>query len=138
MLLSQGVVAAAEPAGGASIMTFILPVALIAVFYLLLIRPQRKRQKEMTQMQQAIQPGQEVMTGAGILGTVRSVQDDEVSIEIAPGVETRFSKQAIVRTISPVDKTADTSDESSEDSDDKDSDLGDSLPVTHDDGSKKN
>lgn len=146
MLLSQGVVVAAEKAaGGFNIMTLILPIALIAVFYLLLIRPQRKRQREMATMQQGIQSGQEVMTGAGIIGTVASVRDDEVSLEIAPGVEARFAKQAIVRTITPVDESDSTDSPSSSDSDEDGSTSSDeststepSMSLTHDDGSKKN
>jgi preprotein translocase subunit YajC len=74
----------------------LLPVILIGVvFYFLLFRPQRRRQQQQQQMQRQIQPGQRVMTTAGMLADVVAVEDDAVVLEIAPGVEVRFVKAAI-------------------------------------------
>ena len=74
----------------------LLPVILIGVvFYFLLFRPQRKRQQAQSQMQRQIQPGQRDMTTAGMLADVVAVEDDSIVLEIAPGVEVRFVKQAI-------------------------------------------
>jgi preprotein translocase subunit YajC len=78
----------------------LLPVILIGVvFYFLLFRPQRKRQQQQLQMQRQIEPGQRVMTTAGMLADVVSVEDDGIVLEIAPGVEVRFVKQAIAQVI---------------------------------------
>lgn len=74
----------------------LLPVILIGVvFYFLLFRPQRRRQQQQAQMQRQVQPGQRVMTTAGMIAEVVAVEDDAVVLEIAPGVEVRFVKQAI-------------------------------------------
>ena len=78
----------------------LLPILLIgAVFYLLIMRPARNRQKKQQQMISAIQPGTRVMTTAGIYGTVVEIDDDDVSIEIAPGVVIRAVKAAIGRVL---------------------------------------
>ena len=78
----------------------LLPLILIVlVFYLLIIRPQRNRQRQALQMQSSLRRGQEVMTTAGQFGTVSSVQDDVVVLEVAPGVMCRFAKAAIGRII---------------------------------------
>mgnify|MGYP001094227824 CR=1 FL=1 len=78
----------------------ILPlILLVVVFYFLLIRPQRKRQQEMIRMQNSLTPGQRVMTTTGLFGTVVEVVDEDVVIEIAPGVHTRWVKGAIGRVV---------------------------------------
>lgn len=82
-------------------MTLLLPILVLVFFWLVLIRPQRKRQREAAQMQSQLQTGQEVMTGAGLFGTVVRIEDDVVVLETAPGIEQRFIRQAIVRTIEP-------------------------------------
>lgn len=82
-------------------MTLLLPVLVLVFFWLVLIRPQRKRQREAANMQSQLQPGQEVMTGAGLFGTVVRIEDDVVVLETAPGIQQRFIRQAIVRVIEP-------------------------------------
>ncbi|MGH3374643.1 MAG: preprotein translocase subunit YajC [Actinoallomurus sp.] len=78
----------------------LLPVILIGVvFYFLLFRPQRRRQQQQAKMQRQIEPGQRVMTTAGMLADVVAVEDDTVVLEIAPGVEVRFVMAAIGRVI---------------------------------------
>ncbi|HEY9408567.1 MAG TPA: preprotein translocase subunit YajC [Jiangellaceae bacterium] len=79
--------------------SLLLPVLLIAVFYFLLIRPQQKQRRQMTELQQSITPGTRVMTGAGLLGTVVSIDDDEVELEVAPGVTNRYVRRAIVNVV---------------------------------------
>ena len=67
------------------------PILLLGVaFYFLLIRPQRNRQKKHAEMVSAVAPGSEVMTTAGIFGTVNAVSDEELSLEIAPGTVIRI------------------------------------------------
>ncbi|ETK30451.1 hypothetical protein MPTA5024_40225 [Microbispora sp. ATCC PTA-5024] len=73
------------------------------VFYFLLIRPQRKRQQEQAQMQNSLAPGARVMTTTGLFGTVVGLEDDDVLLEVAPGVQTRWIKAAIGRVLTPVD-----------------------------------
>ncbi len=78
------------------------PILLLVVaFYFLLIRPQKNRQKKHAQMVSAVAPGTEVMTTAGIFGTVREVNDEELNLEIAPGTVIRILPTAISKVIYP-------------------------------------
>ena len=70
-----------------------------AVFYLLLIAPQRRRQRQLREMTSKLEPGAQVMTTAGLYATVQAVLDDEVHLEVAPGVVCRYVKGAIGRVI---------------------------------------
>ena len=99
--------AAAEPAaGGGSTLSSLLPFVLLAVaFWFLLLRPQRKRAQEAAQIRNSLQVGAEVMTTAGLYGTVAHVDDDAVLLEVAPGVTNRYAKGAIARILTPVDGT---------------------------------
>jgi len=92
----------------------ILPlILLVVVFYFLLIRPQRKRQQEALQMQNSLTPGARVMTTTGLFATVVAVENEDVILEVAPGIETRWVKAAIGRVVTPGDASA--ADESSAD-----------------------
>ncbi|MEU4514292.1 preprotein translocase subunit YajC [Nonomuraea wenchangensis] len=85
----------------------ILPlILLVVVFYFLLIRPQRKRQQEAIQMQNSLTPGSRVMTTTGLFATVVAVDNEDVILEVAPGVETRWVKAAIGRVVTPGDALA--------------------------------
>ncbi len=78
----------------------LLPILLIGVvFYLLIMRPARNRQKKQQQMMSTLASGSRIMTTAGIFGTVVEVDEDEASIEIAPGVVIRVVKAAIGRVL---------------------------------------
>ncbi|MGZ4437768.1 MAG: preprotein translocase subunit YajC [Nocardioidaceae bacterium] len=80
----------------------ILPFVLIAlVFWLLIVRPQRRRQQELKNTQSSIGPGTEVMLGSGIFGTVVSVDEETLSLEVAPGTVVKVAKQAVIRVIAP-------------------------------------
>lgn len=85
---------AAAPSGG-GFMEFLPLVALLAVFYFLILRPQQKRAKEHAALVSALQKGDEVATVGGVLGKVTKVGDENVMVEIAPGVEVQVQKPAI-------------------------------------------
>lgn len=72
---------------------------LIAIFYFMLIRPQKRRVEEHRRLVDAIGVGDEVVTIGGIYGTVVALGDDEVSLEVASGTTIRFVKSAIARRI---------------------------------------
>lgn len=74
-------------------------VLIFAVFYFLLIRPQRKRQRETQQMQQNLQPGVEIVTTAGMHARVVAFEGDDVLLEVAPGVTCKYLRQAIMRVV---------------------------------------
>lgn len=90
------------PVGG-NYSSLIMIALMVVVFYFLLIRPQRKRQQEQVKMQNSLTPGTGVMTTTGLFATVVAIDADDVILEIAPGVETRWVKAAIGRVLVPVD-----------------------------------
>jgi preprotein translocase subunit YajC len=80
----------------------LLPILLIGVvFYLLILRPARTRQRKQAEMMSALTPGTRVMTTAGVYGTLVSIDGDDAEIEIAPGVVIRVVKAAIGKVIEP-------------------------------------
>lgn len=80
---------------------------LIAVFYFMLIRPQKKRMEDHRKLIESVSPGDEIITMTGIYGTVRAMGDENVEVEIAPGTTVRFLKSAIGRRVSEDLETAD-------------------------------
>ena len=86
--------AAAAPQDG-GIMQFLPLIALLAVFYFLILRPQQKRAKEQKAMIEALQKGDEVATAGGVLGKVTKVGEENVAIEIADNVVIQVQKAAI-------------------------------------------
>jgi|SRR5215204_1988161 len=66
-----------------------------ALIWFLLIRPQRRRQAAQQELMSELAPSDEVVTAGGVLGTVRSIADDHVVLEVAPGTEIRVAKQAV-------------------------------------------
>lgn len=85
---------AAAPAGG-FMSSLLFPIALIAIMYFMMIRPQMKRSKEHKAMLEKLAVGDEVLTSGGIAGTVRSLGDSFITVEIANGVQVRVQRGAI-------------------------------------------
>lgn len=83
-------------------------VAIIAVFYFLIIRPQKKRQKDQADLMGNLVPGAEIMTIGGLYATIVSIDDDRVRIVVADGTEMVFAKNAIARVVKPTDSTTDS------------------------------
>jgi len=74
------------------------PLLLIGVvFYFLLIRPQNQRRRAQMEMQSSIEVGDEIVTTAGIYGTVTDIDDDYgiVTLEVAPNTEIRLARAAV-------------------------------------------
>ncbi len=70
---------------------------LVVVGYFLIIRPQQKRTKEQKELQASLGDGSRVMMSGGIFGTIRHMGDKQVVIEVSPGVELTFVRQAVIR-----------------------------------------
>jgi preprotein translocase subunit YajC len=70
-------------------------VAMFAIFYFLLIRPQQKKAKEHKAMLEALKKGDEVVTAAGMMGRVTAIAEDVVTVEVAPDVKIKFQRNAI-------------------------------------------
>lgn len=99
LFISNAYAEGAAPAQGGGIMDFLPLIALLAVFYFLVLRPQQKRAKEVKAMLEALQKGDEVVTNGGTLGRVTKVGESYVSIEVAEGVIVNVQKGAIQTTL---------------------------------------
>lgn len=90
----------ARPQG--SIFTAMLPFILVfVIFYFLLIRPQRTKQKRHQEMVEQLKPGDKVITAGGIHGTVMGVQKDRIELKIASNVKVDISKNSIAVILTP-------------------------------------
>jgi preprotein translocase subunit YajC len=79
----------------------LLPLVAIALlFWLILIRPAQRRQRALGQLQRAVAVGDEVMLTSGIYGTVRTLEDDTLSLEVAEGVTVRVVRGAVGSVVS--------------------------------------
>jgi preprotein translocase subunit YajC len=128
--------AAATSSGGSS--TFIiLIIVFIGLIYFMAIRPGRNRQKKVAQQQNNVRPGARVRTTAGMYATVVAVDGDDVVLEVAPDVEVRYMKRAIMEVVSPGDEPAEdeTYDAEPETYDaDADAEHEDDVAAEHEDG----
>ena len=91
--------AATQPAAGGlfggGLGGLLFPVALVAIMYFVMIRPQTKRQKEHRAMLEKISKGDEVITNGGIAGQVTNIGENFITVEVAAGVQLRVQKGAI-------------------------------------------
>jgi preprotein translocase subunit YajC len=72
-----------------------------AVIWLLIVMPQRRRQKAHEQLVTKLSPGDYVITSGGLYGTVTDVGEDDLGLEVAPDVEVRVAKRAIGGVVPP-------------------------------------
>ena len=72
-----------------------------ALMWLLVVMPQRRRQAAQNAMLSALDVGEEVVTAGGLYGTVTAVEEDDLRLEIADGVEVRLAKRAVAAVIPP-------------------------------------
>jgi preprotein translocase subunit YajC len=100
MLVSEAWAQAAGGTGGGGFESILLIVAMFAVLYFLMIRPQMKRAKEHRAMVDALQKGDEVITAGGILGRISKVSEAYLSLEIANNIEIQVQRTA-VQTVLP-------------------------------------
>lgn len=90
---------AAQPAQGGEMFQIFFLIGLFALFYFIAIRPQRKRQKEHTEMVSALEKGNEVITTSGILGKITKLEDNYVVLQVADNVELKFQRSFISATL---------------------------------------
>ena len=78
-----------------TLLTFLPMIAIFVVFYFLLIRPQQKKQKEARAMLDALEKGNEVVTAGGILGRIVKIDEQYVTVEVAPNTQMVVQRGAI-------------------------------------------
>ena len=90
---------AAQSQGGGSISFIIMMVAIFAIMYFFMIRPQQKRQKEIQNFQNSLQEGTQVLTGGGIYGTVKKIDlaSGIIEVKIADGVVIKVDKSYVFK-----------------------------------------
>ena len=88
------IILAAQAQGGGSMSFIIMMVAIFAIMYFFMIKPQQKRQKEIQNFQNSLEVGTEVITGGGIYGTVKKIDlaTGIIEVKIAEGVVIKVDK----------------------------------------------
>jgi len=82
-------------------------VALFALLWLFVLRPQRRRSTEQIQMQDTLRVGDEVITAGGIRGFVRQLDEEVLKVEIAPEVVVRLDRRAVAAVVQEEDDDPD-------------------------------
>lgn len=88
-------------AAGSGMSSLIMIVAMIAIFYFFMIRPQNKRQKKIREEREKLDKGSRVITSGGIYGKVREKRDTTFIIEIADGVKITVDKNSVYAASDP-------------------------------------
>ena len=85
--------------------TLILLAAMFALLWVLLIRPQKRKQAEQQQLLAGIEPGDEILTVGGIYGIVHEIdEEDDLVVEIAEGIRVRIARRAVAGVEKPDDE----------------------------------
>jgi preprotein translocase subunit YajC len=91
----------AQGGGEGSLLPLFMIVAVFAVFYFLMIRPQQRRRREAAYMQSSLTEGDQVVTIGGLHGTIAELDDHTVILETSDGVFSRYERAAIGRKVEP-------------------------------------
>ena len=105
-LISSAYAMGAPPAGGGepSPIASLLPFALMfLVLYLLILRPQMKKQKQQQQMIDELEKGDQVVTSGCIHGLIQNIKDDIIVLKIAENVKIELSRSAVSRVVNTED-----------------------------------
>jgi len=90
-----------QPAGSTGqanpLMTFLPLILVFVVFYFFMIRPQMKKQKEMTNYRSSLKKGDKVITTGGIYGRVNEVKDNYVTVDVGGDVRLKIDKNALLK-----------------------------------------
>ena len=82
----------------------LLPILGIGLlFWLLIIRPQSKRQKALSALQGGLAPGNEVMLSSGLFGVVEQIVDDRIHLRVAEGVTLEVARGAVANVVQPAE-----------------------------------
>ena len=88
-----------QAAAGGSWSGMIMIIAMIAIFYFFMIRPQQKKQKEIRKAREAMKSGDKVVTAGGIYGRIKEVKETTFIVEIAAGVTIKTDKGSVYPTV---------------------------------------
>jgi preprotein translocase subunit YajC len=88
--------------GGGGSMMWIMLIAVFAVMYFFMIRPQNKKQKEIAKFRNSLQVNQDVVTSGGLHGKIKEIKDTSVVLEIANNVKVIIEKSSVFAAVSNV------------------------------------
>lgn len=97
MLIAPAFANAATSSAEASFMSFLPMIAIFAIFWFLMIRPQQKKAKELRAMLEALQKNDEVITTGGVIGKIVKLSDQFVTLELSDNVEILIQRAAIAQ-----------------------------------------
>lgn len=113
LLLQENPTTGGSPGGTAALIGQFAPFLIVGVlFFVLLILPERKKQKQRAAMLGAIKKGDRVMTSSGMFGTVVSLSEEVVVLQVADGVRLRFTRSAVQTVVE--EQATDVADEKAE------------------------
>jgi preprotein translocase subunit YajC len=96
MMMLNVILQASPGAGSGQMMSILMIVAMIAIFYFFMIRPQQKKQKELQKARETMKTGDKVILAGGIHGKIKEISDNNsMLIEVADGVRIRVEKSSI-------------------------------------------
>ena len=87
--------AQAAPQGGSPFMSFLPMIAIIGIFYFLVLRPQSKKAKEHQKMLSELKKGDDVSTQGGIIGKITGMTDGELTLQVQEGVRMRVVRSSV-------------------------------------------
>lgn len=93
--LSVMLQASSDDKGMGSNYSWLLMIAIVAIFYFFMIRPQQKKQKDLQKARESMQVGDKVITSGGIYGKIKEVNDTNFVIEIADNVKIKIDKSSV-------------------------------------------
>jgi preprotein translocase subunit YajC len=96
--------AASKSSSGGSYFFLLIVVGVLVLMYFVTVRPQRNRQRQVQQTQSNIEPGQRVRTTSGMYATIVELEGNDVVLEVAPGIEMRFLRRAIMEVLPDEDE----------------------------------
>lgn len=85
------------PEGQNPLLTFLPLILVFVVFYFFMIRPQVRKQKELTTYRNTLKKGDKIITSGGIYGKVTDVKDNTVTVDVADGVLLKIDKSAVLK-----------------------------------------
>ena len=88
--------------GGSSYMGIVMIVAMVAIFYFFMIRPQQKRQKDLQKSREAMKTGDKILLAGGIHGRIKEIAETSMIIEIADGVRIRVDKGSVFASVEDI------------------------------------
>ena len=105
-MTSNVLLQAAAPAQGDSTYMIAMIVAMVAIFYFFMIRPQQKRQKDLQKARAAMKTGDKVVLAGGIHGRIKEVGETSMLIEVAEGVRIRVDKASVFASAEDIQQKA--------------------------------